>query len=196
MNPISMNRGYRRLFWGTFFMLLWGGSDDPAALNLFGIIGLCCCISGAGLIFSESDCRRFLLARRWAQAGIVVWFLQETEFLPNLLEVNIFMPWSLRFIFGFLVAAVTLQVYVHVLVGAGEILGGTWVTYFSKRAVAFAGIYTIAVVANMVWDLIGGTGLGVWDIILNVFIMLYVFLTIWLMCVLAQLRRKYPSLTT
>lgn len=193
MNPIPMNKGYRRLFWGTFFMLLWGSSDDPMLLDLFGIIGVCCCISGAGLIFSESGCRRFLMARRWAQGGLIVWFFQMMVLIPYLGEL---IPWSLRFLSYFLGAAVILQVYVHVMMGAGEILGGTWVTYFSKRAVAFAGIYTIAVVTNMVWELIGGTGLGAWNTFLNMFMILYLLLAIWTMCIMAQLRRKYPSLTT
>ena len=83
MNPKAMNQGYRRLFWGTFFMLLWGGSDTTLPF-LPGIIGLCCCLSGTGIICAVSENRRFFLARRWTQIGIGVWILQILVIVPFL----------------------------------------------------------------------------------------------------------------
>lgn len=190
MNPQAMNKGYRRLFWGTFFMMLWDGSS-PALPFVPGIIGLCCCLSGTGMIFAVTDNRRFFLARRWTQIGIGIWILQILIVVPFFIER---IPWELRFVSYFLSAVVLIQIYSHILIGAGEILDGGRQPYYARRAAVFAGVCALSTIGLMAEEVFGGFEVAIsgWNI--NLLLLLYLVLALWIMHLMAVLRRGYPIL--
>lgn len=187
MNPISMNRGYRRLFWATFFMLIGGNLANETYPWFPGIIGLCICISGTNLIYKETGAARFKQAWMFSIAGIVIWVL--TSFQSSELETLL---WNLRFLSYLLGAVITLQVYINVLIGAGELLGGGWKRYFSKCATAFTGVFTISTIAMMMRDVMGSMTGSFLDWTFNILILLQLLLALWTMNLMAGLRRKYP----
>ena len=190
MNPKAMNQGYRRLFWGTFFMLLWGGSDTTLPF-LPGIIGLCCCLSGTGIICAVSENRRFFLARRWTQIGIGVWILQILVIVPFFIQR---VPWDLRFLSYFLGAVIVIQIYSHILIGAGELLGGSSQTYYTRCAAVFAGGCAAGTIAMMIDELYGSGEVVIGGWMINLLMLLYLGLAIWSMSLMAALRRSYPIL--
>ena len=187
MNPTPMNRGYRRLFWASFFILIGGSGIDDTTPWIPGIIGLCIAVSGTNLIYKESSLVRFRQAWLFAIAGIVVWVI--ASFRSSELET---VTWYLQFLYYFLGAVIILQIYVNVLVGAGEVLGGSWKRYFSRYAAGFAGLFTLSTIAMMAREVFGSTAGSPLDWFFNLLIMLQLLIGLWIMWLMADLRRKYP----
>ena len=187
MNPISMNRGYRRMFWAAFFILIGGNLANETYPWFPGIIGLCICISGTNLIYKETGSARFKQAWLFSIAGIILWVpasFQSSEF-----ETLI---WNMRFLIYFLGAVITMQIFANVLVGAGELLGGGLRQYFSRCAAVFAGILTITTIAMMFSDVMGGIAADLMDWVFDVLLLLQFLAALWIMNLMASLRRKYP----
>lgn len=157
-----------------------------------GMIGLLCCASGAGLLYGASRNRRFLLARRWAQIGIGVWILW--LFLARLAVQPQPVPWEFRFFTYFIGTVILLQICCHVLIGAGQALGGSWNSYYSKRAAVFSGGYAAVVIVVMWNDLLRFGVFETENLFVSIPGLLLLAFAIWMMRTMALLRRRYSIL--
>lgn len=163
MNPEAMNRGYLRIAWGTFFLMIFPGANEASLPNLPGIIGLCLMLSGTGIVCGSASARgiygaeRLRQARAFTMIGIAVWVLQwpfSIFFDQNGL------PWETRFLSYMIGAVIMLRIYVNVLKGGGELLEGAAQQRYSRNSGVFAAVYTLSVIGRMLSDLLGTVRLG------------------------------------
>ena len=191
MGLMPINRGYRRLFWSAFFLLLLKGNVEEGAFVIWDLIGFCLAISGAGLICGTFGAQRLRYARMWGLAGIALWAAELFVFVWQPFESGY--PWELRFLFYGAGAVVYLQLYTYAITGGGQLLGGREEGLFSRRAVVLACLLTVSALACMAGELWGYSSFQIqmkgWHMTpLPLLVMLPGAYAMWVM---AMLRRYY-----
>lgn len=153
MSMVPINRGYRRLFWSAFFLLLLKGNTEEGSFAIWDLIGFCLAISGAGIICGASGSQRLRYARMWGLAGLVLWAAELLVFVGQPFPSGY--PWEVRFLFYGAEAVICLQLYMYAVTGGAELLGGREKELFSRRAVIFACLFAISALAGMAGELLG-----------------------------------------
>lgn len=178
MNPEVKDRAYQRLFWGTLFLMFLEPAWRQDLPGLPGIIGLCICSSGAGMLSRETGFGSFRAAHRWCRIGIAAWTLQ---WPAALLFSNNMFPWEGRFAAYFIGAAVVIGLYSNLLLGTRAFVGGRQSLRLGGGSGLFSAVYMISVLTRMANEWLGSNYASAWGYLSGGILFLQILLMIWMM---------------
>lgn len=191
MNPQEMNKGYRRLFWGTFCMVIWSEPMGASTTVVPAVAGMALCYWGLSFLFGQTGSFRFRQARAYCGAGIVIWLFQGYS-SSYAFEYG---PWSMRFFLCFVEFVIVLQIFANVFFGASELFDRGKCKYYTRCASIFTIGWTICTVGTMAEQFNGGFTINTEDTQLVLFAGAFrLVLGIWAMMMMAKLRQQYRTI--